>query len=218
VIFGLSVLKAQAQEPNAALFFESFKPRSPFYDRYFQHQQTDSTYGKAIISSKQMVNMQWLVGKWTITSKGYTKTNLRKDGKQVFEWKEPTVEFLLAEDHTLYLAGSDSLVVKNSQGQMKRLYLPQPFLKYDPFNQVWILVGGYDWGALVSQGWQNTKMVFIGRIMLAGLVVEERQTWMKRSEQELYIRYEELLRNGEWFLSEENIYRKASSRAQDDKK
>jgi hypothetical protein len=44
--------------------------------------------------------------------------------------------------------------------------------------------------------------------MLAGLAIEERQTWTKRSEQELYIRYQEQLRNGQWFLSEENVYRR----------
>jgi hypothetical protein len=201
--------QAVAQQPSLPAFFaRKPHPTNPFYDRYFLKQQRDSTFGKPVISPKQVDAMQWLVGEWTISSKGFTKTTVRKDGKRTFEWQERAVEFLLGEDRSLFLARKDSLVLSGREGNEKRPYPPQLFLKYDPFTQVWVLVGGYDWGAMVSGGWQGKQMVFTGRIMLAGLEIEERQTWIKRSEQELCIRYQEQLRDGQWFLSEENIYRK----------
>jgi hypothetical protein len=45
-----------------------------------------------------------------------------------------------------------------------------------------------------------------GTISLAGLKVNERQTWIKISEDEFHILYEEQLRDKSWFISEENIY------------
>ncbi|HMH22833.1 MAG TPA: hypothetical protein VK563_13700 [Puia sp.] len=176
-----------------------------FYDRL------DKTLKGARISyTNSDSSFNWLVGSWTVAAKGFAKTGYR--GKKEFSWNEPTVEYLSDEDHTIFMASKDSTTFTTGSGKQKGLLPPQVILQYDNYGKVWALQPGYhdryDWGSLISDGWQGNKIVFKGTIALAGLKVNESQTWTKISDHEFRIVYEENLSDNSWFLTEENVFTK----------
>ncbi|UFH53303.1 hypothetical protein [Spirosoma sp. KNUC1025] len=104
-----------------------------------------------------------------------------------------------------------TVTIMTKDGKKSSPFLPQILLQYDKASQVWAFKGGYDWGSEIATGWIGNKIVFRGSISLAGLKINERQNWVKLSDKEFHITYEEQLRNGSWFVSETNIYKRVES-------
>src|SRR5882762_8659844 len=169
-----------------------------------------------VIKSKEInrVNsdstFNWMVGTWAIEAKGFAKIGFR--GKKEFRWNEPVVEYLLDENHTVYVASKDSIVLTTKSIRKKVVLPPQVILQYDNYGKVWVLQPGYndryDWGSLISNGWKGNKIIFKGAISLTGLKINERETWTKISEDEFHILYEENLLDNTWFVIEENTFNK----------
>jgi hypothetical protein len=149
----------------------------------------------------------WLIGTWSVNGKGYAKNGFK--GKKTFEWTEPTREIFFDSDYTFYTSFSDSLVSAfKKKGKETISAIPQVLLQFDKRSNVWVLKGGYDWGSEIAGSWTNTKIIFLGTISLEGFKITERQTWTKISNDEFRISYEEQLKDGKWFLSEINNYKR----------
>jgi hypothetical protein len=169
-----------------------------------------------VIKSKEInrVNrdssFNWMVGDWAIEAKGFAKNGFR--GKKEFRWNEPVVEYLADENHTVYIAFKDSTILTTKSTRKKMVLPPQVILQYDNYGKVWVLQPGYndryDWGSLISNGWEGNKIIFKGTISLSGLKVNERETWTRISADEFHILYEENLSDNSWFVIEENTFTK----------
>jgi hypothetical protein len=161
---------------------------------------------------KNIVNtdssFDWMVGNWTIEAKGFAKTGFK--GQTEFRWKEPVVEYLTDETHAVFIAFKDSTTLTTKSGRQRAVLPAQVMLQYDIYGKVWVLLPGYhdryDWGSLISDGWEGNKIVFKGTISISGLKINERETWTKISEDEFHILYEEKLIDNKWFSIEENIF------------
>lgn len=180
-------------EPNPVL---------PFYDRLEKRLKNKSHPVAAADTS-----FDWLAGVWTVFSTGYAKTGFK--GQKVFSWWEPPREIFYDENRHFYQTFQDSsLVITTKNGKQRVPFPPQLILQYDKASNLWVFKGGYDWGSEVAVAWTGHQIVFRGTISLAGLKLNERQTWTKVSPDEFYITYEEQLYNGSWFLLERNVYRR----------
>jgi len=152
----------------------------------------------------------WMPGSWTIEAKGYAKIGFR--GKKEFRWNEPNAEYLVDENHAVFIVFKDSTTLRSRSGDQKVVRPPQVILQYDNYSKVWVLQPGYsglyDWGSLVSNGWEGNKIIFTGTISLSGLKINERETWTKISDNDFHILYEENLSDNSWFVIEENFFTK----------
>lgn len=152
----------------------------------------------------------WMLGSWAIKAKGFAKNGFR--GKKEFKWNEPVVEYLTDEKHTVYIVFKDSIILTTKSFRKKVILPPQVMLQYDNYGKVWVLQPGYndryDWGSLISNGWEGNKIIFKGTISLSGLKINERETWTRISADEFHILYEENLSDNSWFVIEENTFTK----------
>ena len=174
------------------------RPTLPLYDRLDKlttpAHKTDSLFN-------------WLVGTWSVNAKGYAKKGFR--GKKTFEWAEPVREIFFDSNYIFYTSFKDSLItIFTTKGKEKVAAIPEVLLQFDKRSNVLVLKGGYDWGSEIANSWTNTTMVFLGTISLEGFKITERQTWTKLSNDEFRISYEEQLKNGAWFVSETNVYKR----------
>src|SRR5882757_1718794 len=164
--------------------------------------------GKRLNYENRDSSFNWMVGKWSIQSKGYARTGFK--GKREFAWTEPVVSFLRDQNYTIYADTHDTIQLTDQTGQKSMFMPPQVILQYDVYGRVWALQPGYnnryDWGAMISSGWEGDHMEFYGTISLSGILILERETWTKIGDNEFQILYEEKLSDGSWFKIEENRY------------
>jgi len=174
-----------------------------FYDRLDHILKPGKTDGLNNDSS-----FDWMVGIWAIEAKGFAKIGFR--GKKKFRWNEPAAEYWSDENHAIFVDFKDSITLTTSSGKHRAPLPSQVILQYDTYGKVWVLQPGYhdryDWGSLISKGWEGNKIVFEGTISISGLKITERETWTKISDHEFHILYEENLLDNSWFVTEENIF------------
>jgi hypothetical protein len=200
-----SITIAQGTVKHANPIISIERNADTFYDRLdkvikskeINHVNIDSTFN-------------WMVGSWAIKAKGFAKNGFR--GKKEFRWNEPVVEYLADENHTVYIAFKDSIILTTKASRKKVVLPPQVMLQYDNYGKVWVLQPGYndryDWGSLISNGWEGNTIIFKGTISLSGLKINERETWTRISADEFHILYEQNLSDNSWFVIEENTFTK----------
>jgi len=198
---GTAVAQDTVKHANPIISME--RDTGTFYDRL------DKVMKSKIISRVNSdSSFNWMVGNWTIEAKGFAKIGFR--GKKEFRWNEPIVEYLVDENHTVFIAFKDSTTFTTQSTRQKVVLPPQVMLQYDTYGKVWALQPGYsdryDWGSLISNGWEGNKIIFKGTISLTGLKINERETWTRISADEFHILYEETLGDNSWFVIEENTF------------
>jgi hypothetical protein len=202
----LNILIAQDTILHATPIFSTELDTATFYDRLEK-----VLYNGKITRVNIDSSFNWLVGSWAIEAKGFAKTGFQ--GKKEFTWQEPSEEFLMDQNHSLFVVFKDSTTITTKAGKQKALIPPQVILQYDNYSRVWVLQAGYydryDWGTLIATGWEGNKILFRGTISLAGLKVNQQETWTKITSNKFHILYEEQLQDHSWFKIEENIYTRA---------
>ena len=175
----------------------------PFYDRLDR-----VLNGKKGNDKNGDSSFNWMVGKWSIQAKGYARTGFR--GKREFAWTEPVISFLRDQNHSIFADTHDTIQLSDQTGQRSMIMPPQVILQYDVYGRVWALQPGYnnryDWGAMISSGWEGDHAEFYGTISLSGILFLEREIWTRISDSEFHILYEEKLSDGSWFKIEENRF------------
>ena len=84
------------------------------------------------------------------------------------------------------------------------------FITFEPLSARWIMVlpqAAGTYGYLQSDGWNGDEIEFTGRVLMLGVDWEVRAKWLKRSDDEFYVENREL-RNGEWVIDDEFVYRR----------
>jgi hypothetical protein len=180
-----------------------------FYDRLDEVLKTDQLHPDNRDSS-----FNWMVGTWTIQAKGWARRGFRN--KTEFQWREPTVSFMRDQHYSIYAATGDTIQLTGSTGQRMTALPPQVILLYDVHGKVWVLQSGYkdryDWGYMISEGWNGDRIEFNGAISVSGIRMIERETWVRLSDQKFQVIYEERLSDGRWFKTEENIFTRVAAK------
>jgi hypothetical protein len=86
---------------------------------------------------------------------------------------------------------------------------PIPFLIYDPFSEMWILVMAEPtaYGILAGLGLRNGRVLFTGEMTLMGVTMRLRQTWIVESDSQIRLLSDEHI-DGGWERVDEGSWRR----------
>jgi len=139
---------------------------------------------------QKMAEFRWLIGNWDATN------HVRAT--------PTTPEYTDTYQYTYTLCDNETRICISGPSGRER-----PHLTFDPFSARWMMtfVDGV-YGVLQSDGFSGNSITFTGKLTMLGVDCELRQTIERRGPDEFFVRNDEHLQDGNWYLVDDFTFRR----------